>query len=94
MRENEKKALEKGGFVQSINTMSMLILPAVVAMVTLVSHTALGNNLTPAQVGVGLWVMECVCLSFCLCMFVYVLSVWGLWRVVTRHMLRRQLLRH
>ena len=51
MRENEKKALEKGGFVQSINTMSMLVLPVVVAMVTLVLHTALGNNLTPAQVG-------------------------------------------
>ena len=52
-REKEKKALEDGGFVQSINTISIHVLPVLVAMLTLVLHTALGNNLTPAQVGLG-----------------------------------------
>lgn len=50
MREEEQKALQKGGYMQSFNVMCMPLVPVLATMLTLVLHTSLGNNLTPAQV--------------------------------------------
>ncbi|XP_041482958.1 multidrug resistance-associated protein 5-like isoform X1 [Lytechinus variegatus] len=49
MRGEEQRALQKGGYMQSFSTMTLPLVPVLAAMLTLVLHTALGNNLTPAQ---------------------------------------------
>eukprot|EP00057_Strongylocentrotus_purpuratus_P023680 XP_011678154.1 PREDICTED: multidrug resistance-associated protein 5-like [Strongylocentrotus purpuratus] len=49
MRGEEQKALQKGGYMQSLSTMCLPLVPVLSTMLTLVLHTSLGNNLTPAQ---------------------------------------------
>ncbi|XP_071488722.1 ATP-binding cassette sub-family C member 5-like [Diadema antillarum] len=49
MRADEQRALEKGGYIQSLSTMALPIVPVIASMLTLTLHTALGNNLTPAE---------------------------------------------
>ncbi|XP_066569810.1 ATP-binding cassette sub-family C member 12 isoform X2 [Amia ocellicauda] len=49
VRKNERKILEKAGYIQSVNSSVTIIIPTVATIITFVAHTSLNLNLTSSS---------------------------------------------